>query len=265
MAVRDEVKAERAKMKDKPVKEKLAYFWEYYKIHTIVVLALLLVASSIAHSVLSNHPDALNAVFVNSDATDDGGQEELIEKVGKAAGISQSAWDINIDLFRTLTLGGPSNQTDFGTASRFQAQMQDQGLDVMVLDPWYFTYYTQRTTFMDLRDILTEDELKALEGRIYYVDLVELKKIQKEMSKADYQAQNEDAAEVLKSELRENYKLPDKEKMQEPAPVGISLSGSGFIKKHKLYEGVDPILGFVNTMDQKHKKAAKEMLKELLK
>lgn len=265
MAVRDEVRAERAKMKDKSFVEKAAYFWEYYKIHTIVVLVILVLAISIGRSVLGNHPDALNAVFVNSYGTDDKAGDVLVKRVAKTAGISLSGEDVNIDLFRDLTLGGPLNQTDFGTASRVAAQMQDHGLDVMVLDPWYFTYYTNQTTFMDLGDILTEKELKELEGKLYYVDLTELKKLQKEMSKADYEAKRESEEEVRKAELRENYKLPDPKEMDDPVPVGVVLSQSAFLTKYHFYEGVDPILGFVNTMDPSHKKAARALLHELIK
>jgi hypothetical protein len=135
MAVRDEVKAERDKMKGRPLKDRLEYFWEYYKIHTIVGVVLLVIAFSIGHSILSNREDALNAVFVNADALDDGAAEELTEQVARRSNIKTDEKDVNIDLFRTLSLGGPVNQTDFGTAGRFQAQMQDHALDVMVLDP----------------------------------------------------------------------------------------------------------------------------------
>jgi hypothetical protein len=265
MAVRDEVKAERDKMKGRPLKDRLEYFWEYYKIHTIVGVVLLVIAFSIGHSILSNREDALNAVFVNADALDDGAAEELTEQVARRSNIKTDEKDVNIDLFRTLSLGGPVNQTDFGTAGRFQAQMQDHALDVMVLDPWYFTYYTNQTTFMDLRNILSAEELESLKDQLYYVDLVELKDLQKEMAKADYQFVPEEPAKVLQGELRENYKKPDPDRMQDPAPVGVILSDSAFIKKHKLYEGVDPILGFVNLMDKSHKKAAKALLTELAK
>ena len=38
MAMRDEVKEQQQKLKGKSVREKLEYFWDYYKVHTIVVL-----------------------------------------------------------------------------------------------------------------------------------------------------------------------------------------------------------------------------------
>lgn len=34
-----------AEMKQKPFKERLAYFWDYYKWHTLAVLALVIVTS----------------------------------------------------------------------------------------------------------------------------------------------------------------------------------------------------------------------------
>ena len=37
-SVWDEVKEQRRKLKGRPFREKLSWFWEYYKIHTLVVL-----------------------------------------------------------------------------------------------------------------------------------------------------------------------------------------------------------------------------------
>lgn len=40
-SVHDEVKEQQQKLKGKPFKEKWAYFWEYYKIQTLVIIAVL--------------------------------------------------------------------------------------------------------------------------------------------------------------------------------------------------------------------------------
>ena len=40
-SVHDEVKEQQQKLKGKPFKEKWAYFWEYYKIQTLVAIAVL--------------------------------------------------------------------------------------------------------------------------------------------------------------------------------------------------------------------------------
>ena len=39
-SVHDEVKEQQQKLKGKPFKEKWAYFWEYYKIQTLVIIAV---------------------------------------------------------------------------------------------------------------------------------------------------------------------------------------------------------------------------------
>ncbi len=46
-SVHDEVKEQQQKLKGKPFKEKWAYFWEYYKIQTLVAIAALAFAGNL--------------------------------------------------------------------------------------------------------------------------------------------------------------------------------------------------------------------------
>ena len=52
-SMHDEIREQNAKLKDAPLKEKLAYFNEYYLKTTLVVLAILLLVGSIAYSMLT--------------------------------------------------------------------------------------------------------------------------------------------------------------------------------------------------------------------
>ena len=48
MSIRDEVKQQQDKMKDKDFKEKWDYFWEYHKFHVLtVVVALIFIISGV--------------------------------------------------------------------------------------------------------------------------------------------------------------------------------------------------------------------------
>ena len=49
-SVHDEVKEQQQKLKGKPFKEKWAYFWEYYKIQTLVIIAVLAFAGNLIYT-----------------------------------------------------------------------------------------------------------------------------------------------------------------------------------------------------------------------
>ena len=54
MSIRDEVKQQQDKMKDKDFKEKWDYFWEYHKFHVLtVVVALIFIISGVKNELLS--------------------------------------------------------------------------------------------------------------------------------------------------------------------------------------------------------------------
>ena len=52
-------------------KEKLAYFWDYYKIHTIVAIAVIVFVIAFINSYRSNKPIAFYAVMLNADSYGD--------------------------------------------------------------------------------------------------------------------------------------------------------------------------------------------------
>ena len=54
-SVHDEVKEQQQKLKGKPFKEKWAYFWEYYKIQTLVAIAVLAFAGNLIYKYAENH------------------------------------------------------------------------------------------------------------------------------------------------------------------------------------------------------------------
>ena len=64
--LREDTKAEWDKMKDRPFKEKLDYFWEYYKIHTIAAVIAVIAVICIVHSLVTSKKYALFVAVVDS-------------------------------------------------------------------------------------------------------------------------------------------------------------------------------------------------------
>lgn len=245
MAIRDDIKEQWRRQKDKPLRERMAYFARYYLLWVIVIAAIAAFAIFLVVNFVTKKPVAFTAEFVNADAET---EEKLTQEIAKRSDIDTKKSAIDINMSRKLTPGKAVTQEDIGTQTAINAEIMDTSLDAMVVDAWNFNYYTELATFKDLRKVLSDDELDRYKDDIYYVDLTEVKKIQKEMDQPDYDgsAIEEDQTEALEKESYEKFVKPDPDKMDDPVPVGIILSDSPYIKKHGLYRYSVPVFGFVN-------------------
>ena len=62
MSVLDEIRQEQ-KMVDKPFKEKLKYFWYYYKIPTIVILIVIIFGAGMIKDLVTAKDSAFTAFY----------------------------------------------------------------------------------------------------------------------------------------------------------------------------------------------------------
>ena len=69
MSVHEEIREQQKKLKDQSFKAKLEYFWEYYKVHTLVVICVLIFAYMLIHDVLTSKPYGFYAIMLNSGAS----------------------------------------------------------------------------------------------------------------------------------------------------------------------------------------------------
>ena len=65
-SVNDEIREQHQKMKGKSRKEKFAYFWEYYKVHTLVAILVLILGGSMIYSIATQKDIIMEAAFVNT-------------------------------------------------------------------------------------------------------------------------------------------------------------------------------------------------------
>ena len=86
-------------------KEKLAYFWDYYKVHTIAAIAVIAFVIAFISSYRSNKPIAFYAVLLNANTLDDNAATAAAWNEGfmEYAGIDPEAWQVNIDTSITLS------------------------------------------------------------------------------------------------------------------------------------------------------------------
>ncbi len=210
MAVMDEFKEEREALKNGTPKQKLQYFWDYYKWHVIGTVAAVAILISFIYQIVTRKDVMFYAAMVNVVPLETA--EEFNAGYLEFTGTDTSEFEAMFD--NTMTIN--DNSMDEGTMSSVQklAVYTAAGdLDVLITNADTFASYANNDQFHDLRDIFTPDQFDEYADLIYYVDwdMVELR-------------------DEMSSKLEDTSVLeyPDPfapDQMNRPVPVGIRIDG----------------------------------------
>ncbi len=257
MAIQDEIREQRGKLKGKGIKAHLAWFWEYEKIPTIVVLVVAAIGISLIYHYATYKPYAFGTMFLNA-SLQDGQQETLEAEFLDYAGLDSSKEDVFADLMESLTPGdNSSSQYDIYAVQKIMAETAAQQIDTAVMDAWYFRQYAYNGEFLDLTTVLDEETLARYQDRIFYIDQAEARRQQEasdDVSSEDSEAANaadyDEKAQASQSEAQsweslENFTLPDPEQMEEPVAVGIWCNDAPYVQKNGNYDSTACVFGIV--------------------
>lgn len=247
MAVMDEFKAEREYLKKHGTRqEKWAYFWDYYKWHTIIaVVALVIVISSI-YNALTAKDVVLNGILLNSTTMlDETKQNELMLDFMTQQEINTKKNEItlNTSLYYTVyddeTTDYSNSELTYTASQIMLVQVAAGELDFMTGDLETLTSIAYSEFFVDLTTVLTEEQLKQYEPYLYYMDqhVLELMEAAKD------------------SDSPTQVTIPDVDKpetMKTPIPVMIDLSRCEDIKTFypNMKEDKPIVMGFA--VNSKH-------------
>ena len=142
------------------------YFWDYYKIHVLIVAAVLIFGGMLIHDITNNIPYALDAVFINANSMED--VTALEDAFAESEGIDQNKSRVYIDVSTTLSLSETDGYS-MTSMEKIYAQVAANEIDVMLADEEIFKNYAQNGMYADLRDYFSNEELSALSDNIYYV------------------------------------------------------------------------------------------------
>lgn len=201
-------------------KEKLAYFWDYYKIHTIVAIVVIVFVISFINSYRSNKPFAFYAVLLNAAATEENHDTSVIwaDEFQSYAGIDPEAYQVYFDTTITLTDGGGS-QYEMANRQKMAAMMQIGDIHAIVADTETFESYASLENFYVLTDIFSEEELAPYADLLYYTDA------------AAFDEETGDTLEELEAAQAKVYAKvidhSDPSAMEKPIAVGIRIPKTG--------------------------------------
>ena len=137
--------------------ERLEYFWTYYKIQFIIVLAIIIFAGCFVYTKLTEKEVVFQALMfdMHSDQT-----EEIMEnEFADYADIDQTQYSVLID--KNLLLADAMSNYAVSSQSKFYALIGTCDLDIGVMLENNFKNYAKADVFLDLREVFSEEELNS--------------------------------------------------------------------------------------------------------
>lgn len=202
-------------------KEKLAYFWDYYKIHTIVAIILIAFVIAFISSYRSNKPIAFYAVLLNANAMEDTAATTAAwnEDFMEYAGIDPETYQVYIDTSVTLSADGGGDQYEVANRQKMAAMMHTGDIHAIVADTETFEGYARLEYFYDLTEIFTEEQLAPYADLLYYTDGAAF-----DEDTGDTLEELEAAQEAVYNQVIDHS---DPSAMEKPVAVGIRIPQTG--------------------------------------
>ncbi len=166
----DEIREQNAKLKGAPLREKLAYFKDYYLKMTLAVIAIIAFVVSIGYTMITA-PDetAFSAFFFND--TGYSADSSLQDTFTEYLGVDPREYNVYIDA--TPTYSELGTYDDYTSIQRCMANIAGEDLDVMLCDQLAYEHFATSEIFLDITTILPKDLMEKFKDKIVYSTLEE--------------------------------------------------------------------------------------------
>lgn len=211
MTIRESVKEQWKSIKNRSLREKVSYFWDYYGIKSICLLLAVIVLIAFIVSIAVKKEYAFTGVFFG--AQPQAHAEQYLKDFGNAAGIDSSQYEISVQSHLDIQMDQAITQEIYTSMETFTAMVAAKSVDCFAGDLDLFLYYGYLEYTVDLRTVLTPEELSALAPYLHYIDGKLIR-------------QQENSNEGLANAYAQRPDSTKPELMDDPIPVGISLSAA---------------------------------------
>ena len=173
-SVSDEIREQRQKLKGKSPKEKLAYFWEYYKVPALIILLVVIFGSDLIYNIVTKKAIAMEAAFVNMVTAEDFDSEQEAAGFVTWAGIDPKEYEAVFDTGIYIDYDGGDEYTAVNI-QKVMAMISARALDVILADDSYLEQTADEGYYADLSEVLPEELLAQFEAedKVLYRDIPE--------------------------------------------------------------------------------------------
>ena len=217
MALRDEIKAGRRElMENGTLKEKIAYFFDYYTLHTVVIAAVLIFAVSFIYQQLTKPDIVLNGILLNIISFDKGDPvEDLSDGFLEYLDMDSKEYDLSLNTTLMINMGSATQQaqvSDYEASQAMMVQCAAGAVDFISSPLTPILDYGYGELFVNLENVLTEEELETYKPYLLYVDLAVIDK------------KNEAIDNDQNADKIANPDPTKPEEMEKPIPVFIDVT-----------------------------------------
>lgn len=231
MPVMDEFKEERAAVKNGTPRQKIAYFFDYYKWYVVFGVVAVIFAGTLIYQIATGKDTAFYAMLINASPFSFPEEGESVDAFAAYTDTDTGKYDIIYDTSVQLGTG-----TDYYAAQQILVHVSAADVDVMVSDYASLLQYAYMGDFYDLRDFLSAEQLEKYRDFFYYIDGAVMEEL--EAARKDYDHEYEPV-----------YGDPmHPENMQDPIPAGIFLQAECPLLQDYVFPGDDPAVSvLINT------------------
>ena len=233
MPVMDEFKKEREALKHGTLKEKFSYFMDYYKWHAIIAVAAIAFIISLAVQILNQKDTALYAAMINGLELES--SEEYKQSFAEYASLDLEKNEILFDT--TVRISSDDaysyDRESMASKEKLMVYIASGEVDVFVTAPDVLELYAYNSFFLDLRTLLSPEQIAAYEPYFYYIDQT----IADEL-KAAQDALDLDYAPVFPDPT-------DPASITSPIPIVINLKDSYSFRESYYYASEELVVGVV--------------------
>ncbi len=202
------------KMCQKPLKQRLAYFWDYYKWYAIAAAVLLAVVAVYVGGLLSEPEDSVYGLMLNNcNMLNQQRNEQLAQDMAsefrQELGRSEKELELTLDVSHSYDPDS-GYYGNYDTLQLILNYSMGGMLDFVVADEASMLDLAYAGYFRNLKDLFSEQELEQYSGQLLYVDMAVILK-----ENGSMEAGGSDYPDPRKQE-----------DMEEPVPVFVDVSAS---------------------------------------
>lgn len=250
MALSDEIRHQRKRLKGKGWKAYVSYFFTYYAWYTVAIIAAAVFVGALLATILGAKDQVLGVIFMNAQIAsigDDDFTQTVEDGITEYLNLDTETYEVTIDTSIYQTPGLVGDSYDMSASEKISVQTAAQVLDGIVADASNFYYYTCSLAFSDLREVLTDEQLEQYADRIFYIDMADVDAYQEAIQSSATVNGVMTADEGKAYEQLSTWTLPDPDTMEDPTPVGIMVTDSKVLQDAGVYPDVAVIYGFVSS------------------
>ena len=156
----------RPNFKEMPLKKKIGYVWDYYRIHIALVLGAVLIIASLVHHYMTLKDSVFDLLFLNAsnEYENPQGFDEFL--LAEGFDLKEESFTLNSSLRFSLSEG--SYQNDIYSIQALAAVFSTGELDIFAAPKEIYQDFASAGYVADLTSLFTEEELASYQDLLIY-------------------------------------------------------------------------------------------------